>query len=58
MGEIVEDRGYYIKIKNYCKKDGTLVSSHYRKIKYRVLVKKITLVKNEYNDPNQLTFGF
>ena len=56
--KIVEDRGYYIKIKSYCRKDGTLVSSHYRKIKHRVQVKKITSLKSEYHDPNQLTFDF
>tara|TARA_R110000803_G_scaffold25801_4_gene61621 strand:+ start:314 stop:478 length:165 start_codon:yes stop_codon:yes gene_type:complete len=51
-------KGYYIKIKGYRRKDGTLVSSHYRKLEYRIKIKKFSLVTKEYDNPNQLTINF
>ena len=56
MEEIKNNKGYYIKIKSYYKKDGTLVSSHYRRIKSVVKLKNINGF--ESNDPNQLSLTF
>ena len=56
MEEIKNNKGYYIKIKSYYKKDGTLVSSHYRRIKSVVKLKNIN--GSESNDPNQLSLTF
>ena len=52
-------KGYYIKIKGYRRKDGTLVSSHYRKLEHRIKIKNFSLVTTvEYDNPNQLTINF
>jgi len=53
MGKIINNRGYYIKIRSYRKKDGTLVSSHYRRIKSKPNLH--TTKGSESNDPNQLS---
>jgi len=47
-----------IKIKGYRRKDGTLVSSHYRTIKVKFKVSNVKLDTTVYDNPNQLTLKF
>ena len=47
-----------IKIKGYRRKDGTLVSSHYRTIKIKFKIKNVKLDTTVYEDPDQLTLNF
>ena len=48
-------KGYYEEIKSYYRKDGTLVSSHYRKLKSRIKSKSKNVMGSQSNDPNQLS---
>ena len=55
MKKVINNNGYYIKIKGYYRNDGTFVSSHYRRIQSKIKSKSISGSKS--NDPNQLSLG-
>tara|TARA_Y100000310_G_scaffold105489_2_gene103980 strand:- start:1364 stop:1534 length:171 start_codon:yes stop_codon:yes gene_type:complete len=56
MKKIINNKNYYIKIRGYYRKDGTWVSSHYRRIKYKIKSKSTESSKS--TDPNQLSLTF